>query len=399
MSFTDVTTEHELQLHLTRLAECDPLTGLKNRRSFEEALRDHLARYRQDGGHGALLTLDIDRFKRINDSRGHLAGDDVLRALAEALQDHLREGDVAGRLGGDEFALLLADTDEAQAREIGRRVVRDIRAAVHHALDGLPIDVTFGFAALTADDEQAERVLDASDRDMYRGKKHAGPDTGLPVPDAALVDDPEEELSQALSALYATVLACDGYTASHSRDVVLLARAVATELGLDATAVTEVEHVALIHDVGKIAIPDSILHKPGPLTADEQTMMRQHPVIGAQIVGSVAGLRHLAPAIRAEHERWDGYGYPDGLAAEEIPLASRVVFVCDALHAMTTDRPYRPAMPLARARAELERHAGTQFCPEATAALLRVLDARATGEAVTATADRVPRPRELTASP
>lgn len=408
MSFTDVTTERELQLHLTRLAECDPLTGLKNRRSFEDDLRTLLARRDRDGGHGALVTLDIDRFKGINDSRGHLAGDDVLRAVARTLQQHLGDGDVAGRLGGDEFALLLPDADEDQARELGRTVVRAMRAAVRAALDGLEIDVTFGVATVAAHGEQAEDVLDASDRDMYRHKPaHAGltppvtthatggraddapaPGPGADAPDAL------EERSQALSALYATVLACDGYTASHSRDVVLLARAVATELGLDPATCNEIEHVALIHDVGKIAIPDSILHKPGPLTPDEQAIMRQHPVIGAQIVGSVAGLRHLAPGVRGEHERWDGRGYPDGLSGEAIPLASRVVFVCDALHAMTTDRPYRPALTPAAAQAELERHAGTQFCPKATLALLRVLAARA-DEVSPVTDDRT---RELTPS-
>jgi HD-GYP domain-containing protein (c-di-GMP phosphodiesterase class II) len=137
--------------------------------------------------------------------------------------------------------------------------------------------------------------------------------------------------------------------------------------------VSEVERVALLHDLGNIAVPDSILRKRGPLTDLEQVLMRQHPVVGSQIVASTPELQHLASAIRAEHERWDGVGYPDGLVADEIPLASRITFVCDAYHAMTSHRPHRQAMSRNQARAEIERCAGTQFCPMAAQALLDVL--------------------------
>jgi HD-GYP domain-containing protein (c-di-GMP phosphodiesterase class II) len=157
--------------------------------------------------------------------------------------------------------------------------------------------------------------------------------------------------------------------------VVTLARAVARRLGLDEVQVSEVAHVALLHDLGKIAVPDAILRKPGPLTAHEQGLMRQHPVVGADIVASTPDLAHLAPAIRAEHERWDGAGYPDGLAGEDIPIASRITLVCDAFHAMTSHRPYRRAMSAEAARAEIRRASGTQFCPGAATALLQITSA------------------------
>jgi len=375
MSFTDVTAQRELELHLTRLAEHDPLTGLMNRRRFEGDLATQLARCRRYGERSALVLLDVDQFKAINDSLGHLAGDEVLRTIAVTVQSRLRAGDVAGRLGGDEFALLLVDADEAQARAIASELACRIRGAVRSGLDGVDVTVTFGVAELHAASGSAEAVLDASDRDMYANKPQraeASRAQHAPLP----VADVDSDRPQALAALFATVRACDAYTASHSRDVVALSRAVAIRLGLDAATRSEVEHVALIHDLGKIAIPDAILRKPGTLNADEQSLMRQHPVIGAQIVGSVNALQHLATAVRAEHERWDGGGYPDGLAGDEIPVASRIVFVCDAYHAMTTDRLYRSAMPTGDALAELERHAGTQFCPSAVTALLRVLATR-----------------------
>lgn len=176
------------------------------------------------------------------------------------------------------------------------------------------------------------------------------------------------------TALAAALDARDNYTGMHSRAVVDGASAVAVTLGYDAATVSDIEHVALLHDIGKIAIPDSILQKEGPLDEREWELMRQHPVHGSDLVATIAGLEHLAPAVRAEHERWDGKGYPDGLAGEAIPIASRIVFVCDAYHAMRSDRPYRRAIPQDRARAELAANLGTQFCPVAGAALLEALD-------------------------
>jgi response regulator RpfG family c-di-GMP phosphodiesterase len=179
-----------------------------------------------------------------------------------------------------------------------------------------------------------------------------------------------------VDALVAALEARDGYTGNHSQAVVELSRAVAQRLRLSAEEVAEVEQTALLHDIGKIGVPDSILNKQGPLTESEWQLMRQHPVIGARIVASIESLAHLVPAIRAEHERWDGRGYPDGLAGEEIPLASCIGFACDAYHAMVSDRPYRAAIGHEAAMEELRRNAGTQFCPDTIQALLEVLGDR-----------------------
>ena len=177
----------------------------------------------------------------------------------------------------------------------------------------------------------------------------------------------------ATRTLIAAVQARDAYTADHSRAVVELAVASARRLELSDSDVAEVEHVALLHDIGKIGIPDAVLGKPGKLNASEWEVMRTHPAKSEELIGHVPGLSHLGRSIRAEHERWDGRGYPDGLAGDVIPLASRITFVCDAYHAMVSDRPYRRAMSEPDARAEIAANAGTQFCPTAARALLDTL--------------------------
>jgi len=179
--------------------------------------------------------------------------------------------------------------------------------------------------------------------------------------------------ANATSTLLAAVGARDGYTGAHSQAVLDLAVRVAERLGLDEHAIDQVRHAALLHDIGKIAIPDAILNKPGPLTSEEWEVMRTHPITSEEIIRSAGGLQELAPVLRAEHERWDGRGYPDGLSGEQIPLASRITFVCDAYHAMTSDRPYRSALSVDVARKQIADEAGNQFCPDCAHALLAVL--------------------------
>jgi diguanylate cyclase (GGDEF)-like protein len=213
--------------------------------------------------------------------------------------------------------------------------------------------------------ERDLRLLDVLSR-MATERLEAG--------EGAFGDRRAEVEAAAGQALLAALNARENYTAAHSEAVLALALDVASELGIDDDGATSVGQVALLHDIGKVGVPDAILQKRGRLTAPEWDVMREHPAIGAQIVSAIGSLSHLAPAVRAEHERWDGGGYPDGLAGEDVPLPSRICLVCDAWHAMTSDRPYRRALTPAQARVELERHRGTQFCPTTVAALLRVLD-------------------------
>jgi len=190
-----------------------------------------------------------------------------------------------------------------------------------------------------------------------------------------------------INALLSALVSRDHYTGEHSRVVVRQAVAVARLLGLDEERSLEVEQVALLHDIGKVGIPDSVLQKRGPLNDQEWELMRQHPAIGARILAATETLSHLASAVKAEHERFDGEGYPDGLRGADIPLASRITFVCDAYHAMTSDRPYRPALSAEAARAELREHAGTQFDPDVVDALLATLDTEGADPEAVAGAD------------
>jgi PAS domain S-box-containing protein/diguanylate cyclase (GGDEF)-like protein len=277
------------------------------------------------------------------------------------------------------------ESDEDAA--VGPRAEARIRRILGIAREQLPLDLSQLAAFLS--DRQAANVVETE------LATSAAPTEGVTTPAdnetlirflAAVVEDTADEEREArdereaaaeltgIHALLAALEARDQYTGEHSRIVVQLARGVANELGLDEQQTLEVEQVAVLHDIGKVGIPDSILLKRGPLTDAEWQLMRQHPAVGERVVANTESLSHLAPAIRAEHERYDGGGYPDGLVADEIPIASRITLACDAYHAMTSDRPYRRALTYPQALIELRDNAGTQFDPDVVAALLNLVE-------------------------
>ncbi len=196
---------------------------------------------------------------------------------------------------------------------------------------------------------------------------------GAAVHRAGLVADLERTFTTTLAALTSTVEAKDDYTAAHGEDVASLAERVALRLGLTRAQARDVRFAAMLHDIGKIAVPSEILLKPGPLSEEEWVVMRTHAAVGGELVGRIEAFAHLAPAVRASHERWDGGGYPDGLAGEQIPLAARIIAACDTYDAIVTDRPYRPARTPAQAGEELRRVAGAQLDECAVTALLAEL--------------------------
>ena len=331
---------------LQHASRTDPLTGCLNRRGFQERLDAELARARRGGTQLALVVVDLDKFKAVNDQHGHAAGDEVLRWVSDRLRDELRAEDMVGRLGGDEFALVLTGPDPLTAVD---RVIAALaqRAPATAGVAVFPIDGT--------DQEDLHRVADA---DLYE-RKHGGEQIAV---------DPKRELSWA-AALAAAVDERMSVQHEHSNAVASLAGAVGRRLGWDEAGIGRLRLAAMLHDVGKVRVPDEILRKPGPLDDDEWREMARHPVVGAEIVARVEGLEPIGPWIRHSHERIDGAGYPDGLAGDAIPLASRILLVADAYDAMTSDRSYRKAMPAADAIAELDRNSGTQFDPVCVAAL------------------------------
>ena len=358
----------ETYQRVEQAARTDALTGLLNHGAMQIRVREEIARARRDGAPLSYVIIDLDDFKRVNDVRGHQAGDDLLRQVAALLQRELRPYDQVARYGGDEFVLLLPGSDEAAARQVAERV-RDAMAA---ALVGA---CSLGVAEWR-EPLDADALLEYADRALLLAKR-----TGkgrVAVANA----DVERELAilhaqrgspAAVQALAAAIEERDNYTHEHSEEVVQLARGVAMLLGLQTDQAERIAHAALLHDVGKLAVPNEILHKPGPLTPEEWLVMADHPVAGERILLRIPALAMIAPIVRHEHEHWDGSGYPDGLSGRMIPIGSRIILACDAYHAMITDRPYRAAMSPDEAAAELQRCVGMQFDPEVVEALLDLL--------------------------
>ena len=512
-----------------QLASRDPLTGLHNHREFHEAVQRELEECRRHGGSVAVVLLDLDDFKRVNDTSGHVEGDSVLRAAADGLRGACRASDEAFRIGGDEFALVLPRTSARSAIPVAERAAAGLIEADDR------VRVSYGIAQFPADGQSKDALLRHADERLYAMKRSvaasgrganstqsdderqrerlaaanrlsarlaslldtdeivaatveelhesfhfhltvmlrvepdgmmcavagAGPlvrelanleELGLPLGEGiagrvartgepALVQDTGRDphylptdapadsgselavavrvggrvwgvlnleqldthafdaddvvfaelvaahmgaaldrtrLATELEGTFMTTLGAlsdalehkDTYTAEHAREVEDLAERVAARLGLPEPDVRTIRYAALLHDIGKIAIPTEILNKPDKLTEDEFELIKQHTVIGARILERIPFFESVHPLVRSAHERWDGRGYPDGLDTRDIPLGARIICACDAFHAMTSDRSYRRAMPVTDAIAELRRCAGRQFDPVVVEALV-----------------------------
>ena len=328
----------------------DALTGLPNRRAFMEALEGALAAGR-DAEPKLLALFDLDGFKRYNDAYGHPAGDALLMRLSGALADVVDGHGRAFRLGGDEFCLLLEDGT-------GDSVLVDASRALEARGDGFDVTASYGVVPLPADADTPEEALHLADRRMYAAKEARPSSAGLQTRTVLLkvLSEREPDLHE------------------HSSDVMALARGVARRLGLPVEERDIVARAAELHDIGKMAIPDAILNKPGPLDDREWRFMRRHTIIGEDILNVAPALQPVAALVRASHERWDGKGYPDGMSGDEIPRGARIVAVCDAFSAMVQERPYKAGLSVQAAVAEIERCAGTNFDPavvEAFAAEIR----------------------------
>ncbi len=335
-----------------------------------------LSRAARDGAPLSVLQIDIDHFKRINDAYGHAAGDAVLVAVARRLAGSVRTSDVTARWGGEEFCVLLEGVDDDTAlREIGEAV----RLRIENApvlVEGIEIAVTasIGAARATAGLVGADDLVDAADRALYAAKRRGRNQTRLYSEwlfEDFVAEDPDAV--RIAEALALTASLREGTSSLHPMQVADVAMRTAEALGSPSPVVLRCRLGGWLHDVGKVAIPDEILTKRGPLDESEQSVMQRHPEIGAEIIQRVAGLKEAVRAVRHHHERWDGNGYPHGLAGEEIPIEARIVAAADVYSAMTSDRSYRRARERSEALREMEQLAGSQLDPVVVPALIRVL--------------------------
>ncbi len=361
------------------MAITDALTGLRTRRFFEEAIGTETVRALRSGNSLGLLILDIDHFKRINDSYGHDGGDRVLREVADRLRSCVRPGDVVARYGGEEFAVVLPETGEQETTRIGERIRTSLASAPIAANEQtwISVSISVGAAALPRHGRTPDELVLTADRALYAAKR-----TGRNRLIIGRVDSHEQqelaETSRPTITEYLLALAVevDAQVApvEHGPAVGRWAAEVAEELGLDPDTRQRCVLAGQLRDIGKITVPETILRKPGRLSEADWRLMKTHPDQGARLLQLDPGPADVARIVRQHHERYDGSGYPDGRTGADTTIEARIISVCDAWAAMRVDRPYQPARTVAQARAELRRCAGSQFDPDVVDAFLTVLD-------------------------
>ena len=360
------------------VARTDPLTKLSNRRGFRELLDLELERARRGGTTMGVLVGDLDDFKDVNDRSGHQVGDLALQRVARLLCEGKRQIDAAARVGGEEFALIVPDIERDGAFALAERLRMALREAF--ANDPTPLTISFGVSVYPEHGETAAALLHAADQALYAAKQsgrnrtvHHSPALRDELRTPSDLHDIQGErfVVAVLDLAEAVDLRFSG-SARHSETVGRYAEMMARELGLPERRVSRIRLAGILHDIGKAGIPNSILHKPGPLTEEEYEQIKRHPELGAQIIEHVS-LSDVREWVAAHHERPDGLGYPLGIHAGAIPLEARIVAVADAYEAMTSDRPYRDSIGYDAALAELRHGAGTQFDAHVVNAFIAVL--------------------------
>jgi diguanylate cyclase (GGDEF)-like protein/putative nucleotidyltransferase with HDIG domain len=359
-------------------ADQDSVTGLLNHRAIHQCLDSEFERLSGQNRSLSIIMMDLDNFKLFNDVHGHPVGDQVLKQVARVLKAECRKFDIVGRYGGDEFIAVLPDTDRETAVEVARHLhERTTQEGFLPPEDNrtIPVTLSFGVAAFPLDSTNRHELLTIADANLYAAKQ-----SEERISSTSEAQHKRRELLSSegsfdiLDAMITAVDNKDRYTRQHSEDVTQYALWLAEELGYSEETMRVTRVGGLLHDVGKIGVPEDILRKPNRLSDIEFEAMKHHPRLGALIIGGVPGMEGIVDAVLYHHERWDGQGYPEGRVGEGIPLLGRILAVADAFSAMTTTRPYRKSLTWEAALEEIKTGAGSQFDPTMAAAFLSAAD-------------------------
>jgi len=359
----------------------DHITGLFNLRFFHEQLPLELDRAKRYSEQLSLAVIDIDDFRQINAVYGHDRGDKILAEVGEAIKATCRSSDTVYRIGEDSYTLIMPQADSVAAFKTATRIQKEVSAV--RGLEEKPLSVSIGIAIFPDHAVDKDKLVKKAQGALYWIKFQTKNHILVYNEEVVKVLDAEEQIKRLeekayldqVHALAATVDTRDHYTRFHSAHVSSLATTLAKKMGLSSKNIALIEIAALLHDIGKIGIPDRILKKKGSLTEEQRKVIQEHPQLSKKILGATT-FKEILPWVLSHHERWDGKGYPQGLKGDEIPIEARILAICDAFDAMNSDRPYRKALPVETALKVIKEESGKQFDPKMTGIFISLITAK-----------------------